>query len=354
VNYWNDTDFMQWHKRVILKERILEETSAWLLKLTATDKFLHLLGLSLTLSMGVSHVAILVYSPESKDYRVKMSFGIKKIPTALVKLDGSNALVHDLSTIKNHTQKLSSHAQQVLNYFHAKMCFPIFVREHFLGILLIGPKIDEQPYEMEGISFFQTLANEIGVEMEKESYYQESLTDSLTGLFNRNHLKGVMGSLDKDLNKTNGCVAIALIDVDHFKKINDQYGHSCGDLILQVIADKMRKNVRANDPCIRYGGEEFCIIFSDLIRRDGTRVANDSEQFVQAVQKVVERLKQEISENTIIYRNQEIHVTVSIGLVFCKGREQNFNTQQLIDEADKLLYAAKEGGRNRIEVSVRQ
>ena len=245
---------------------------------------------------------------------------------------------------------MSESAQEALKYFRAELCFPIFAHKRFYGLLLIGPRNMSEPYEPETITFFHALANDIGVEMEKEDYYHKSLMDPLTGLFNRAYLDDVMALLKQRVQQKGGTIAFALIDIDHFKQINDSYGHAAGDLVLKVISEKIRKNVRAADPCIRYGGEEFCILFCDFVRRDGSIIDPGSKQFFEAIEHLIERLKNEIGESVIVWNGRQIRVTVSIGLNFLSNGSIDWQPEQLLEEADQMLYAAKQAGRNRVLV----
>lgn len=350
MEFWNDQTFVDWYKKSILRERILEEASAWLLQMSASDQFLRTLGLTLSLSMKASHVAVLIYDHERNDYRIRMSYGVKRIPSSLVKMDSSNALVGEFHELKQtRIAALSESARQALKYFRAEMCFPIFVRQRFYGLLLIGPRTDGVIYEPETIHFFHTLANEIGVEMEKEDYYHKSLTDPLTGLHNRAYLTDAVEQMGTQFEKSGGRIVFALIDIDHFKQINDTYGHQAGDFVLKVVAEKIRRNIRATDPCIRYGGEEFCILFSDFVRRDGSVISSTSKEFFETIQQLAERLRKEIGEHVIIWEGHEIHVTISVGLNFVDGSvAKDWQPEKLLQEADETLYAAKQTGRNKI------
>ena len=125
--------------------------------------------------------------------------------------------------------------------------------------------------------------------------------------------------------------AIAMLDLDHFKQINDKYGHAAGDKVLIAVAQDIMARLRPYDKVFRYGGEEFLIVFpaTDLTEARG----------------IVERLHEEIgSLRHYSNRNEEFHVTVSIGLTLL---DPDLPVQESIDRADKALYAAKAAGRNR-------
>lgn len=161
-----------------------------------------------------------------------------------------------------------------------------------------------------------------------------SLTDELTELPNR---RAFTQRLDEELQrarryKTYFCVA--LLDLDHFKAINDTYGHAAGDIILRKYATEILSILRRSDMVARYGGEEFAIIFPSA----------SPDEALRALEKVHTRA----NRTEVKFNNETIRIPgFSAGLVVCDSSE---DAEGLMDRADKLLYAAKERGRNRIEV----
>ncbi len=343
-----DKEFDDLQKERYLRQRILEMTSAWLSKVVTAEKFLHLLGASSSLSFLASHVVVLVYDREKHCYFVKMTAGSRKVPKNLLKLHESSALVQDLS-INLKLEKCSNDAREEMRRFGAKICFPIFAQDQLTGILLVGPRPDGKEHDRETISFFNTLTNEIGVQIEKEKYYINSITDSLTGLYNRKHLEETLLNIFTGKAKiSGGRIALALLDIDHFKLINDRLGHQAGDQVLRVVSEKIQKSVRATDHCFRYGGEEFCILFCDLIRRDGSILESKSDQYIEIILKLVRRLKETIGQSVVAWKDHEIKVTVSIGVTFLSIGSRECSVDTLIHEADNMLYAAKKAGRNQV------
>ncbi|MFT8243934.1 PleD family two-component system response regulator [Roseomonas sp. BN140053] len=153
-----------------------------------------------------------------------------------------------------------------------------------------------------------------------------AVTDSLTGLRNRRYANRHLESL----LRTNGATVL-LLDVDHFKLVNDTYGHACGDVVLRAVADRLRQHVRAVDVVARYGGEEFLVILSDNSQTDA--------------QMVGERLRQAICGSPVLNTGQALTVTVSIG---CATATPGNSVEALLGLADAALYRAKAAGRNRL------
>lgn len=158
-------------------------------------------------------------------------------------------------------------------------------------------------------------------------YQQQKKTfiDPLTKLYNRNYLSYIARKID--LKKT----SIAVMDVDHFKRINDTHGHSVGDLVLKTLAKSLKNKIRSNDIIIRYGGEEFLIFF----------------QKSDDIKEIVAKIQQEISKERIQIENISFSITFSVG--FNMHPHLNRSLEDAIDRADKMLYIAKTTGRNRIE-----
>lgn len=161
-----------------------------------------------------------------------------------------------------------------------------------------------------------------------------SNTDPLTRLSNRRFL---MKTLEKELQRcerSQKALALIMVDVDHFKKINDTYGHQQGDVVLQTLADLMKAHLRDYDLAARFGGEEFALVLPETA----------IEEAVQAA----ERLREAVSKLRFPGEYQEIHLTISLGVATFPHNKVK-TVDDLIRESDRALYNAKEKGRNRVE-----
>lgn len=158
-----------------------------------------------------------------------------------------------------------------------------------------------------------------------------SKMDALTNLFNRRHITDVLTVIEKTKEKK---YAVILMDLDHFKAINDQYGHESGDVVLKRVAKVLKRNTRETDVVGRFGGEEFIFILN----------FNDLDEVVE----VAERCRFQIEDEIIILKDMtEIKITASFGIslsTYGVGKED------VIRQADQALYLAKEKGRNLVEV----
>ncbi len=162
-----------------------------------------------------------------------------------------------------------------------------------------------------------------------------SVTDPLTGLYNRRHFEDNLEREFLRAARYDSKLSFAIIDVDYFKKVNDTYGHSCGDYVLKEVAYLILQTFRKTDMVFRYGGEEFAVIITET-----------------PIDKAViplERLRKSINEYKFCYNGQSLTVTVSIGAAEVTKDMQSVHS--LFEDADKALYKAKENGRNQIQIS---
>jgi two-component system cell cycle response regulator len=162
---------------------------------------------------------------------------------------------------------------------------------------------------------------------------QISRTDGLTGLFNRRHLDAELALRNKDALRHGEPICVLLLDIDHFKHVNDTYGHPTGDEILRAFATRMSLGLRAGDIAGRWGGEEFLVILPRTDLADALEVA--------------ERIRSTTANTPMIAAGRQISVTISGGAAFGPGDA----TDAVVDLADQCLYRAKHSGRNRIVTS---
>jgi diguanylate cyclase (GGDEF)-like protein len=207
------------------------------------------------------------------------------------------------------------------------------------GTYVNGTKVERATLcEGDRLSFGSTLTLRFGMTDEIEEallrrLYESSVTDALTGAYNRKHLIERLTGEVAFAKRHDAALSILLLDIDHFKKVNDTFGHLAGDHVLRALADMVRRALRAEDMLSRYGGEEFIIVARGLDAPHGVRFADRIRSLVEAT--------------PIEAEGHVIRLTVSIGIasVACLGGSPG--VEGLIAVADKRLYAAKNAGRNR-------
>ena len=180
--------------------------------------------------------------------------------------------------------------------------------------------------------FRYSVADEVQEQLLRQ-LYEASVTDALTGANNREHFDSQL-RMELSYARRHGTdLSLVMFDVDHFKRVNDTYGHPVGDEVLVEISKVTRRLVRNEDVFARYGGEEFALILRG-IALDGARV-------------VGERLREKIAELSVSTDKGPLQVTVSVGCAsFGTTTEQT--AEAMVQSADKRLYVAKRGGRNRV------
>lgn len=161
---------------------------------------------------------------------------------------------------------------------------------------------------------------------------EASQTDALTQLMNRTSFMELAMDLLAEAEERNGDLVFAILDIDHFKRINDTYGHGCGDAALASVGSLLLTVTRPEDLVCRFGGEEFAMLLA--APRD-------------AGAKALERLRLQLEMNRLLFNGQRIPLTVSIGAAATS--QCGYNIDFLYNAADKALYAAKRAGRNRLE-----
>lgn len=162
-------------------------------------------------------------------------------------------------------------------------------------------------------------------------------TDSLTGLYNRKHFSESIAQELERTQRSRQPTSLALIDLDHFKAVNDTHGHIAGDEVLKMVAKAIGNTIRKLDIACRYGGEEIAVIFPSTYQLVASQVA--------------ERLRLAIENSAITHGDTAISVTASIG-VDTYTAQSNETAAQFIERVDQLLYDAKHLGRNRVATRI--
>ena len=160
---------------------------------------------------------------------------------------------------------------------------------------------------------------------------QKAYTDPLTQTHNRAAFNDMLQREIKRANRCAQALSLIFIDIDHFKSINDEHGHDCGDLALASVAGKIKDCVRGSDVVFRYGGEEFVVLLPDT---------NQDEAAI-----IAERVRSSIESHTLAYGMSVLNITVSLGVSSLKETD---NVKDFINRADAAMYKAKQRGRNQV------
>jgi diguanylate cyclase (GGDEF)-like protein len=161
-----------------------------------------------------------------------------------------------------------------------------------------------------------------------------SITDPLTGLYNRRFFEDMLEAEMKLTDRYGDINSLLVIDIDYFKKVNDEFGHPGGDIVLKEVAHLFKDNVRSNDVLCRVGGEEF-VVFCRRVDKDDSMM-------------IAEKIRSNIEKSAIGINDKTLHITVSIGVSTCRKSDIAPGSMYLYRKADIAVYHSKEHGRNRV------
>jgi diguanylate cyclase (GGDEF)-like protein len=221
----------------------------------------------------------------------------------------------------------------------ATLCVPLAAQGSMLGTLVFAAA---EPFAAEDRGTAMAVAEQISLSIAnlrlQESLRAQSLRDPLTGLFNRRYLET---SLERDLARAirrSQPLAVLMIDVDHFKAFNDAHGHDAGDAVLSALGELLASLSRNEDVACRYGGEEFTVVLQEA---DAALALDRAEEIRRAAHSL-----------DLQYRHQSLGtITLSIGIA--SYPQHGDSPEQLLKRADRALYVAKNGGRDRVCVADR-
>jgi diguanylate cyclase (GGDEF)-like protein len=213
------------------------------------------------------------------------------------------------------------------------ICFPLIVAGAPVGVLGVGAN---PPLAEHQRSVLTAAAALLAVSLKNAELFHEvhenSVRDSLTGCFNRKHALEVIDGELRRSRRSQMPVSLLMFDLDHFKDVNDTFGHLCGDAVLSAVGQRMNAVLRGSDLKCRYGGEEFLVLLPDTPLAGARRVA--------------ETLRRELDEHPVRWNEETIAITASFGVTAITPGEVEANA--VIGRADAALYQAKAAGRNRI------
>ena len=223
---------------------------------------------------------------------------------------------------------------------------PLSRRGKYLGSLNLGSYTPNRFDHDMATDFIEHMVAVVSICLENnlnfEMMRRTSLIDTLTGVNNRRFLEQRIGEEIDRCQRNDEPLSCLFLDVDHFKSVNDTYGHQMGDYVLSLVAGMIKKQLRSNDVLARYGGEEFVALLSTI----NESMANE----------IAERIRLSIKELPINHNEQNISITISIGFsTYYPSKSPSIRTNevsvQLIQSADAALYSAKENGRDRVAKS---
>lgn len=258
-----------------------------------------------------------------------LSFRIGEGVAGWVAEHGQPALIHDVTQDPRFIALPAGQAQ-----IASMICVPLIARGERVGVVT-ATSPTPNAFDTNNLELIRFIAMTIALDIENVRLHRVAVTDPLTGAYNREFLlqrlpQEIEAAADRDR-----ALSVAMVDVDHFKTVNDQYGHGIGDVVLSEVARRLRSAIRAGDLLVRYGGEEFLAV---LPKADAGRAWE-----------VGERMRQRVCERAFeVGDGKALLLRVSVGVAQWHTGER---MPELIDRADSALYSAKDHGRNRVEVA---
>jgi diguanylate cyclase (GGDEF)-like protein len=215
---------------------------------------------------------------------------------------------------------------------------PLEFGEGESGLLILGRRMTEAPYEPHDLGLLRALADSSAIALRNAEMHDrlraQATIDPLTGCHNRRGFDEILGVELARARRYGRPLTLVLLDIDHFKRINDDYGHEVGDNALQRIGRAVRHTFRSTDSACRYGGEEFALVFPETAKDDGSKLA-------ERLRDLVEKLPP----------NAEVPRSLTASFGVAAFPDDGDDPADLIRAADRALYAAKANGRNRVEMA---
>ena len=218
------------------------------------------------------------------------------------------------------------------------LMLPLQYEDDVLGVLVLASK-EVDMFRPRQVDSLRVIADQAAISLKNALFHAEikarALTDGLTGLCNHKHFRSVLAKEVQRYKDGMNHLALLLVDVDHFKRVNDTHGHQAGDEVLRGVAEVLRSTIREGDLPARYGGEEFVVLMAGADQAEALRGA--------------ERIRETMAASSFPARTGPIVVTVSIGLASCTMEIKD--PSELVERADQALYQAKAQGRNQTVVA---
>lgn len=290
--------------------------------------------------LEAERASLMIYDERSEEFEVKAMIGARNKfdphsgngdrVAKFVVARGTAALVDNMSgtglgpTPEDRRYKMQSF-----------LSCPISIGNRTIGVMSFTDRASGKPFDKASLELYDAIAPQLAVAVDRArlkekagEFEQLSVTDALTGLLNRRYIEQRLNEEVKRSNRHGFPMSFMMLDVDHFKSYNDEFGHPAGDEALKLVGSVIRDTLRAADVAARFGGEEFAILLPQTMPDEAAVIA--------------ERIRGNVEKAKFPHRP----VTMSIGVASCSA--ELCSSQNIVSAADKSLYEAKRGGRNRV------
>ncbi|MFL9926559.1 DUF484 family protein [Herbaspirillum lusitanum] len=338
-----------------INQSIIERHQAFDLQLISASEFRELIETMLVAMPGTFNLECVTLSLLDQDYAIQrilrdLQIGLLEFRNLLFlpARIGLPASEHPEQPYLGEYQA-ATHAPLFPHYLPASVAIlPLTRQNRLLGYLSLGSAHAERFTPQMATDFIRRLATVVAICLENvinnERLKHIGLTDPLTGVNNRRYIEQRLYEEVARGQRERSSLSCLFIDIDHFKRVNDQYGHQSGDDVLREVALRIKRELRLSDALGRFGGEEFVVLLTHATLEDAARIA--------------ERIRAGICNSSITIEGAEggLLITASIGAAALtppdRTRSAEDLKQTLLKQADQALYQAKESGRNRVMLAI--
>jgi diguanylate cyclase (GGDEF)-like protein len=348
------SELQELQQQAHINQSIIERHQAFDLKLIGASEFRELIDVILTVMPGVFSLETVTLSLIDGDYAIQrilrdLQIGVNEFPKLLF-LKAPLHFIDEDGPLEDEKPRLGQyvpalHGALFPHYQPVSVAVLPLVRQHrLLGYLSLGSAYAERFTRSLATDFIQRLATVAAICLENvinnERLKHIGLTDPLTGVNNRRYIEQRMQEEVARSQRDRSALSCLFIDIDHFKRVNDQFGHQSGDDVLREVAARIKKELRLSDALGRFGGEEFVVLLTHATRDDAARIA--------------ERIRAGICSRGVMIEGSRdpLRISASIGAAALSPPERSRPAaevkQAMLKAADQALYQAKEAGRNRV------
>jgi diguanylate cyclase (GGDEF)-like protein len=323
IGIYNNLTF-QHYRHQVNKLTTLTQIGTAIATTLKLNEILELTLSSLVKDLGYDRAQAYLIDPVTNKIRENMSIDFRGYFRTLEDFSSITPLFESLLTESKPSFLTRKFSSQLIAYIPIKK----------IGLLVIDNLFTRQTLTAYDLSFLGILADQLSTVIENSRLFERveklSITDSLTGLFNHRYFYERLNEEISRASRFGSTLSLIMLDIDHFKRFNDTFGHQAGDTVLSTVAHIIQDNIRAIDVASRYGGEEIAIILP------GTDI--------EGAKIIADRIRQSIKGNTFHFNQQSTNISVSIGLV-CYPVDSTVKSD-LVRKADLALYWVKNHGRD--------
>ena len=337
---------------VDLAQEMFENYEKKVLDLTNQLKFVRIINATLDLEQMVNAIlfscqgnilvsGVAIFLPEDLDmtaYTLNGCVGYEK-EKFKIRIRTSSQLIKELKKAKDpiHFSSINSKDRfkritSSLEVLKPELLIPLKVKENLNGFLIFGKKLSGKDFTNSEYNFMNFISEAAAIAMENAFLYMQATMDRMTGLFVNHYFKNRLLSEMLRAKRYKQHLSLIMVDIDHFKKVNDTYGHQLGDKVIKAIGGIIMDAIREIDIAARYGGEEFAIILPETDQESACTVC--------------ERLRATVENHDFKSRRGSLKITASFGVATLLSTDAT--PGMFIERADELLYHSKKTGRNRV------